>query len=93
MSMSSDTQLASEHNSWCRDSGLYPNHAFVLHDVPNDTDKSDIESAALTMKAFGKVRVKDKLSDTKTGTSLVLCECSENLNPEHIPPFLKPENG
>lgn len=93
MSTSGDTQLASEHNSWCRDTGLEPNHAFVLHDVPNDNDKSDIESAALIVKAFGKVRVKDKLSDTKTGTSLVLCECSEYLNPEHMPPFLKPENG
>lgn len=71
MSTLVDTQLASELSSWCRDTVLDPNHAFVLHDVPNGIDKSDIEGAALMVKAFGRVRVKafgklrvkDKLSD------------------------------
>ncbi|XP_071374846.1 paraneoplastic antigen Ma1 homolog [Centroberyx affinis] len=93
MATQKDSQIAAKLNSWCSDAGLDPDRAFVLNDVPADTDKSDIEVAAHSVKAFGRVKVRDILSDTQTGNSLVLCECSEGVDPDCIPPYLQPVNG
>uniref|UniRef100_A0A3P9BLT2 CCHC-type domain-containing protein n=1 Tax=Maylandia zebra TaxID=106582 RepID=A0A3P9BLT2_9CICH len=70
-----------------------PNRAFVLHDVPSDFDLSDIEETAQSVKAFGRVKVRDRLRDTQTGNNLVLCECRQDIQPDRIPPHVQPLNG
>lgn len=93
MATQKDSEIAAKLNSWCSDVGIDPYHAFVLHDVPSDTDKSDIEAAAQSVKAFGRVKVRHIQSDTQTGNSLVLCECHQDVHPDCIPPYLHPLTG
>lgn len=81
MAIQKDSQMAGKLHSWCSEVGLDPNYAFVLYDVPADIDKSEIEEAAHSVKAFGKVKVRDIKNDTQTGSDLVLCECRENIDP------------
>lgn len=85
-----DSQLAAKLNTWCQETGLDPKHSFVLFDVPTETEQADIEETAQTVKAFGRVRVKDLKSDTQTGRNLVLCECREVVQPNRIPQHLQP---
>uniref|UniRef100_A0A3B4TRG8 Paraneoplastic antigen Ma-like C-terminal domain-containing protein n=1 Tax=Seriola dumerili TaxID=41447 RepID=A0A3B4TRG8_SERDU len=75
------------------EAGIDPNRAFVLHDVPADIDQADIEETAETVKAFGRVKVRDIRLDTQTSNSLVLCECRQDVHPDRIPPHLQPLNG
>uniref|UniRef100_A0A669C889 Uncharacterized protein n=1 Tax=Oreochromis niloticus TaxID=8128 RepID=A0A669C889_ORENI len=79
--------------SWCSKACIDPNRAFVLHDVPTDFDLSDIEQTAQSVKAFGRVKVRDRLTDTQTGNNLVLCECHQDIQPDRIPPHVQPLNG
>lgn len=53
MASQNDSQLAANLNTWCNEVNLDPNHAFVLCDVPTDTDIADIYETAQTVKAFG----------------------------------------
>ena len=93
MTTQTASQLAPELSSWCSDAGIDPNRALILHDVPADTDHADIEETAETVKAFGKVRVRDTKLDTKTGHSLVLCECRQDVHPDRIPRQLQTLDG
>lgn len=85
-----DSQLVEKFRAWCSDEKLDPNHAFVLSDLPTDTDVDDIEETAQTVKAFGRVRVRSIQTDTQTGSNNVLCECREVVKPDRIPPSLLP---
>ena len=60
------SQPAPELSSWCSEAGIDPNQAFVLHDVPADTDHTAIEETAETVKAFGRVKVRETVLDIKT---------------------------
>ena len=93
MATQRESQIALELSSWCSEAGIDPNRAFVLHDVPADIDQTDIEETAETVKAFGRVKVRDIRLDTQTSNSLVLCECRQDVHPDRIPPHLQPLNG
>lgn len=93
MTTRKESQIAPELSSWCSKAGIDPNRAFVLHDVPTDFDLSDIEETAQSVKAFGRVKVRDRLTDTQTGNNLVLCECRQDIQPDRIPPHVQPLNG
>lgn len=93
MTTRKESQIAPELSSWCSKAGIDPNRAFVLHDVPSDFDLSDIEETAQSVKAFGRVKVRDRLRDTQTGNNLVLCECRQATQPDRIPPHVQPLNG
>ncbi|XP_032882254.1 paraneoplastic antigen Ma1 homolog [Amblyraja radiata] len=93
MATQADSQLAAKLHSWCSEACLDPNHAFVLFDVPTNTDQADIEETVQTVKALGRVKVRDVQSDIQTGSNLVLCECREVVQPDRIPPQLQPVKG
>ncbi|CAI5657555.1 unnamed protein product [Oreochromis niloticus] len=93
MTTRKESQIAPELSSWCSKAGIDPNRAFVLHDVPTDCDLSDIEETAQSVKVFGRVKVRDRLTDTQTGNNLVLCECRQDIQPDRIPPQVQPLNG
>lgn len=85
-----DSKLTTRFRSWCSETNLDPKHAFVLFDVPTNTEHSVIEETAQTVKAFGRVRVRAVLLDTQTDRNFVLCECREVVRPDCIPPNLQP---
>lgn len=89
MATPKDSHLAPKLSSWCSEAGIDPNRAFVLHDVPADTDHSDIEKTVETVNVFGREKVRDMKTDTQTGNSLVLCECRQDVHPDRIPPHLQ----
>lgn len=93
MDIQKDSQRVAKLHSWCTEVGLDPNYAFVLYDIPADTDTSDIEDNVHSVKAFGRVKVRYIQIDLQRGSNLVLCECCQDVAQDHIPPHLHPLKG
>ncbi len=62
----------------------------LLTSVPRSTEIARIEEVAESVKAFGRVRVRDTRCGASPTTLLVLCECREAVDPTHCPIELKP---
>lgn len=68
---------------WCEDLGVNPSHAFVLSGLPTDSEVSDIEELAQTVKVFRRVRIRGEKYHSQMQCKFVLCECRQAVNPDH----------
>ena len=80
------------HN-WCKGEGVDPNHAIVVHHVPEDLDAETIEETLNTIKRLGCVKVKGRIFDPQTMGLMVLCPCSVRVDTTAIPMRVMPVNG
>ncbi len=90
MSRRSNPPLQSELADWCREAGIDLDHSLLLTSVPRSTEIARIEEVAESVKAFGRVRVRDTRCGASPTTLLVLCECREAVDPTRCPIELKP---
>ncbi|KAK2865790.1 hypothetical protein Q7C36_001846 [Tachysurus vachellii] len=74
-----------ELTSWCSEVGIDPRHALLLTGVPATTEVAQIEEAAQSVKAFGRVHVRDTRHGPTPATLLVLCECREIIDTTRCP--------
>ncbi|XP_030254960.1 paraneoplastic antigen Ma2-like [Sparus aurata] len=88
---SSPSQL--ELVNWCKGESVDVKHALLLYGVPEKNSKEDIEETAGTIKALGKVTVRGKMFHPQQQSLMVLCECSEEIDPSKIPPEIMPISG
>uniref|UniRef100_A0A8C1GXL0 Gypsy retrotransposon integrase-like protein 1 n=1 Tax=Cyprinus carpio TaxID=7962 RepID=A0A8C1GXL0_CYPCA len=93
MDLSGTTDLQAEFISWCREAVVDEAHAILLVGIPADTDVAQIESAAETVKSWGRVRVRATKVGTSPGILNALCECREEVNPKTVPPVLPHVEG
>lgn len=93
MAFAQDPILLAELSKWCKEKEVEENHGILLIGVPAQTDVMFIEETLQTVKAFGRVRVRDSRSGPSSSTILVLCECREVIDPTRIPPELLPAPG
>lgn len=61
---------------WCRGEGIDPEHVILVKNVPEDTGIDLIEKTLETIKAFGCIRVRERMYDSKYQSLTVLSECS-----------------
>lgn len=90
MSHRSSPLLQSEVADWCKEARIDPTHALLLTGVPSTTEVVRIEEVAESVKAFGRVRVRDTRGGATPTTKLVLCECREVVDPTRCPIELRP---
>lgn len=90
MSRRSNPSPQSELADWCREAGIDLAHSLMLTSVPRSTEIARIEEVAESVKAFGRVRVRDTRFGASPDTLLVLCECRESVDPTRCPMELKP---
>lgn len=88
---SSPSQL--ELVNWCKGESVDVKHALLLYGVPEKNSKEDIEETAGTIKALGKVTVRGKMFHPQQQSLMVLCECTEEIDPSKIPPEIMPISG
>ncbi len=93
MAFAQDPTLLAELSKWCKEKDIEENHGILLIGVPAQTDVMFIEETLQTVKAFGRVRVRDSRVGPSSSTILVLCECREVIDPTRIPPELLPAPG
>lgn len=65
----------------------------MLVGVPSNTEVSYIEDTVQTVKALGRVRVRDTKLGPSPGTLLILCECKEVIDPNRVPAELLLADG
>ncbi|KAI7814030.1 hypothetical protein IRJ41_006648 [Triplophysa rosa] len=85
--------LQAELSSWCQKEALDPKHAVLLVGVHADVGVARIEETIQTIKALGRVRVRDQKEGITPDFLLVLCECKEEVNPSRLPVELRPEGS
>ncbi len=90
MSRRSNPPFQSELADWCKEAGIDLAHSLLLTSVPRSTEIAHIEEVAESVKAFGRVRVRDTRCGVSPTTLLVLCECREVVDPTRCPIELKP---
>lgn len=94
MAFKSDSLLSVELSNWCKEAVIEESHAIMLMGVPATTDVACIEEAVETIKAVGRVRVRDSKKGQSPDTVLILCECREVIDPTRIPAeLLRAEGG
>ncbi|XP_036947992.1 uncharacterized protein LOC119016325 [Acanthopagrus latus] len=93
--MASQTSSPSQMEliNWCKGESVEVKHSLLLYGVPEESSEKDIEETAGTIKALGKVRVRGKMFNPQQQSLMVLCECSEEIDPSRIPPEIMPVNG
>lgn len=79
--------------NWCKGESVDVKHALLLYGVPEKNSKEDIEETAGTIKALGKVTVRGKMFHPQQQSLMVLCECTEEIDPSKIPPEIMPISG
>ncbi|XP_066534367.1 paraneoplastic antigen Ma1 homolog [Hoplias malabaricus] len=89
-----DSQLYSKCQdiliNWCRGEGLKVQHTLLLIGVPENLEVGQIEAVLHTVRCWGRVRIRGRSFNSETQSLLVLCECREKIDPERIPPELRP---
>lgn len=93
MALKSDSRLSVELSNWCKEAVVEESHAIMLMGVPATTDVACIEEAVETIKAVGRVRVRDSKKGQSPDTVLILCECREVIDPTRIPAELLRAEG
>lgn len=93
MAFKSDSLLSVELSNWCKEAVIEESHAIMLMGVPATTDVACIEEAVETIKAVGRVRVRDSKKGQSPDTVLILCECREVIDPTRIPAELLRAEG
>nr|XP_055033931.1 uncharacterized protein LOC129422186 [Misgurnus anguillicaudatus] len=93
MSFRNNPLLQTELASWCSEVGIDPSHALLLTGVPATTEVAQIEEAAQSVKAFGRVRVRDNRHGPTSTTLFVLCECREVIDATRCPTKLMLGDG
>ncbi|KAI7797198.1 hypothetical protein IRJ41_020208, partial [Triplophysa rosa] len=82
--------LQVELANWCKDVGLFETHPVMLFNVPADTEVAVIEDVMQTVKALGKVHVRDTREGPTSHAMLVLCECKQAVDSTRLPPEVTP---
>ncbi|KAA0724940.1 Retrovirus-related Pol polyprotein from transposon 412 [Triplophysa tibetana] len=90
MALGKHPSVQVELANWCKDVGLFETHALMLFNVPVDTDVAVIEDVMQTVKALGKVRVRDTREGPTSRAMLVLCECKQAVDSTRVPPEVTP---
>ncbi|XP_052387224.1 uncharacterized protein LOC127934090 [Carassius gibelio] len=85
--------LQAELDNWCQKAIIDQKHAVLLLGVPADVEGPLIEETMQTVKALGRVRVRDCKEGLTPGFLLVLCECKEVVDPSRVPEEVIPERG
>ncbi|KAI7789603.1 paraneoplastic antigen Ma1 homolog [Triplophysa rosa] len=85
MALGKHPSLQVELANWCKDVGLFETHAVMLFNVPADTEVAVIEDVMQTVKALGKVRVRDTREGPTSHAMLVLCECKQAVDSTRVP--------
>lgn len=85
MAFKSDLLLSVELSNWCNEAVIEESHAIMLMGVPATTDVACIEEALESIKAVGRVRVRDSKKGQNPDTVSILCECHEVTDPTRIP--------
>lgn len=93
MAFQSDSLLSVELSNWCKEAVIEESHAIMLMGVLATTDVACIEEAVETIKAVGRVRVRDSKKGQSPDTVLVLCECREVIDPTRMPAELLRAEG
>lgn len=93
MEFKGDALLAAELTEWSKEALIDENHALMLLGVPSTTEVEYIEDAVQTIKAVGKVRVRDTKVGKTPDTMTVLCECREIVDSSRIPAELQRADG
>lgn len=93
MAFKSDSLLSVELSNWCKEAVIEESHAIMLMGVPATTDVACIEEAVETIKAVGRVRVRDSKKGQNPDTVSILCECREVIDPTRIPAELQRAEG
>ncbi|KAK2840903.1 hypothetical protein Q7C36_012482 [Tachysurus vachellii] len=81
MAFESNPLLLAELSKWCKEAEIEEAHAILLLGVPATTEVSYIEDTVQTVKALGRVRVRDNKLGPSPDTLLILCECKEVIDP------------
>lgn len=79
--------------NWCKGEGVDPTHALVVTNVPEGLSVDAIEETLNTVKRLGRVKVKGRMFNPETQCLVVLCICSEAVNPSVLPPEVMPISG
>ncbi len=90
MALRKDPSLQTELISRCKDVGVDESHALMLINVPVHTEVAEMEEVMETVKALGRVRVKDTREGPTSLSLLVLCECRQAIDHTHLPPEVSP---
>lgn len=93
MEFKSDALLAAELTEWSKEALIDENHAIMLLGVPSTMEVACIEDTVQTIKAVGKVRVRDTKRGATPDTVMVLCECREIIDSSRIPAELLRADG
>ncbi len=65
----------------------------MLSGVPTDSEVSDIEELAQTVKVFGRVCVRGEKYHSQMQCKFVLCECRQAVSLDHTQPEIRPVQG
>uniref|UniRef100_A0A672F765 CCHC-type domain-containing protein n=1 Tax=Salarias fasciatus TaxID=181472 RepID=A0A672F765_SALFA len=76
--------LVSELKGWCRGEDVAEAHAVMVL-IPDEVNVSAIEDTMHTVKSLGRVRVRGRTFSMRHNSYLVLCECREVVQREHVP--------
>ncbi|XP_057215239.1 paraneoplastic antigen Ma1 homolog [Triplophysa rosa] len=90
MALGKHPSLQVELANWCKDVGLFETHPVMLFNVPADTEVAVIEDVMQTVKALGKVHVRDTREGPTSHAMLVLCECKQAVDSTRLPPEVTP---
>uniref|UniRef100_A0A672IWZ8 ribonuclease H n=1 Tax=Salarias fasciatus TaxID=181472 RepID=A0A672IWZ8_SALFA len=78
------SELVSELKGWCRGEDVSEAHAVMVL-IPDEVNVSAIEDTMHTVKSLGRVRVRGRTFSMRHNSYLVLCECREVVQREHVP--------
>lgn len=90
--MSSQADLLTILKGWCRGERVNEAHG-LLALVPEPVDVVKAEKALQTVKCLGRVRVRSTMFSVERGSFMILCECSEALSKNVVPPEVMPADG
>lgn len=86
MALRKDPSLQAELTKWCEAASIDSTHALILLNVPVYTEVAEIEDVMETVKALGRVRVRDTREGPTAQSMMVLCECRQATDSTRIPP-------
>ncbi|XP_017576648.1 paraneoplastic antigen Ma1 homolog [Pygocentrus nattereri] len=88
-----DSKLQVELIEWCDTATIEVNHAILVVGVGSDLEVAKIEEELHTVRCWGCVRVRGIKPYSDGDGLLVLCECKEVIDPNVVPPEVRPKDG
>ncbi|KAL6485589.1 hypothetical protein MHYP_G00049810 [Metynnis hypsauchen] len=89
----SDSKLQVVLTEWCDTATIEVTHAILVVGVGSDLGVAEIEEELHTVRCWSRVRVRGTKPYSDGDGLLVLCECREVINPNVVPPEVRPKDG